>query len=80
VIRIWNNDVIENLDGVLQTLLSELEIAPTRPSPSKRGEGDEIGDGRSHLTINLVVIRIKKRKIKVQNWHVSKRLNKTNRK
>ena len=25
VSRIWNNDVIENLDGVLQTLLSELE-------------------------------------------------------
>jgi very-short-patch-repair endonuclease len=25
VIRIWNNDVIENLDGVLQTLLAELE-------------------------------------------------------
>jgi very-short-patch-repair endonuclease len=25
VIRIWNNDVIENLDGVLQNLLSELE-------------------------------------------------------
>jgi very-short-patch-repair endonuclease len=25
VIRIWNNDVIENLDGVLQNLLSELD-------------------------------------------------------
>jgi len=25
VIRIWNNDVIENLNGVLQMLLSELE-------------------------------------------------------
>jgi very-short-patch-repair endonuclease len=25
VLRIWNNDVIENLDGVLQMLLSELE-------------------------------------------------------
>ena len=30
VLRIWNNDVIENLDGVLQRLLSELE---KRPSP-----------------------------------------------
>jgi len=28
VIRIWNNDVIENLDGVLQRLLSELENSP----------------------------------------------------
>ena len=25
VIRIWNSDVIENLDGVLQNLLSELD-------------------------------------------------------
>jgi very-short-patch-repair endonuclease len=41
VIRIWNNDVIENLDGVLQTLLSELKDGPSpRPSPRKRGEGD----------------------------------------
>ena len=40
VIRIWNNDVIENLDGVLQRLLSELEKCPSpQPSPRKRGEG-----------------------------------------
>ena len=41
VIRIWNNDVIENLDGVLQALVSELEDGPSpQPSPRKRGEGD----------------------------------------
>ena len=34
VIRIWNNDVIENLDGVLQMLLSELEKLPLTPSLS----------------------------------------------
>jgi very-short-patch-repair endonuclease len=34
VIRIWNNDVIENLDGVLQTLLSELEKSPLTPALS----------------------------------------------
>jgi very-short-patch-repair endonuclease len=40
VIRIWNNDVIENLEGVLQRLLSELEKSPlTLPSPRQRGEG-----------------------------------------
>ena len=33
VIRIWNNDVIENLDGVLETLLSELEKSPPHPGP-----------------------------------------------
>ena len=34
VIRIWNNDVIENLDGVLQMLLSELEKSPLTPTLS----------------------------------------------
>ena len=34
VIRIWNNDVIENLDGVLQRLLSELEKSPLTPTLS----------------------------------------------
>jgi len=36
VIRIWNNDVIENLAGVLERLLSELEKAPLTPSLSPR--------------------------------------------
>lgn len=43
VIRIGNTDVIENIEGVLQTLLSKLEKPPLTPSPrkaSKRGEGD----------------------------------------
>jgi very-short-patch-repair endonuclease len=40
VIRIWNNDVIENLDGVLQTLLSELEKQPLTPAlPPQAGRG-----------------------------------------
>jgi very-short-patch-repair endonuclease len=34
VIRIWHNDAIENLDGVLQTLLSELEKRPLTPTLS----------------------------------------------
>jgi very-short-patch-repair endonuclease len=34
VIRIWNNEVIENLDGVLQALLSELEQQPLTPALS----------------------------------------------
>ena len=41
VLRFWNNDIIDNLDGVLETLQSELEKWPlTPPSPRKRGEGD----------------------------------------
>jgi hypothetical protein len=36
VIRIWNNDVTENLDGVLRALLSELEKWPLTPPLSPR--------------------------------------------
>jgi len=51
VIRIWSNDIIEYLDGVLQTLLSELENTPS-PAPAsdrKRGERDDRGDYSSFV-------------------------------
>jgi very-short-patch-repair endonuclease len=38
VIRFWNNEVIENLDGVLQTLLSELEKSPLTCANGLRGD------------------------------------------
>lgn len=31
VIRFWNNDVLENLDGVLQSIIAAAEAAPTSP-------------------------------------------------
>ncbi len=31
VIRFWNNEVIENLDGVLETIRRELAASPTSP-------------------------------------------------
>ena len=34
VIRVWNSDVIENMDGVLQALLCELKKQPLTPSLS----------------------------------------------
>jgi hypothetical protein len=42
VIRIWSTEIIENLDGIPQTLLGEIEKnSPSpQPSPCKRGEGD----------------------------------------
>ena len=46
VIRIWNNDVIENLDGVLQRLLSELEKFPLTPTLSPQA-----GRGRMHTPV-----------------------------
>ena len=52
VIRIWNNDVIENLDGVLQMLLSELEKLPLTPSLSPQaGEGDNVFEPDRWVTL-----------------------------
>jgi very-short-patch-repair endonuclease len=42
IIRVWNNDVLSNIDGVLEMLLVELRKQPLTPalSPLTRGEGD----------------------------------------
>jgi very-short-patch-repair endonuclease len=46
VLRFWNNDVIENLEGVLETIASTLQPdGPSSPSPRWRGEGR--GEGAS---------------------------------
>ena len=39
VIRFWNNEVVENLGGVLQAILAELEAGPP-PNPLSVGEGE----------------------------------------
>jgi very-short-patch-repair endonuclease len=33
VLRFWNNDVLSNTDGVLETILRTLESAPAEPPP-----------------------------------------------
>ena len=38
VVRIWNNEVLQNLEGVLQMLRSELELAPHPSPPPHAGE------------------------------------------
>jgi very-short-patch-repair endonuclease len=39
-LRFWNNEVDENLDGVLETIDRELQKrAPTRPLPRLKGRG-----------------------------------------
>jgi very-short-patch-repair endonuclease len=41
VMRFWNNVVLENIEGVLQTIINTIEAPPT-PDPSppqERGEG-----------------------------------------
>ena len=42
VIRFWNSDVMNNLEGVLQVIVAEIERSPSspRPSPPQGGEGE----------------------------------------
>jgi very-short-patch-repair endonuclease len=47
VIRFWNNDVVENLEGVLEAIGAALAICPTSPQPSppqRGGEGVRAGN------------------------------------
>ena len=41
VIRFWNNDVTGNLAGVLETIATEIERAPSSPQPSPPPRGGE---------------------------------------
>ena len=47
VIRFWNNEVMENLEGVIRRIVSELRSDPT-PNPSRKREGKsrEAASGR----------------------------------
>jgi len=38
VVRFWNNDVSDNLEGVLQAIALQMECCPP-PSPSREREG-----------------------------------------
>jgi very-short-patch-repair endonuclease len=37
VLRFWNNDILQNLDGVVQMIRDFLKDAPTQPSPASGG-------------------------------------------
>jgi very-short-patch-repair endonuclease len=40
VLRFWNNDVLTNIEGVLEVILSSILATPT-PTPPHKGEGKE---------------------------------------
>jgi len=39
VLRVWNNDVLENRSGVLEYLLQVIKEPSPQPSPANAGEG-----------------------------------------
>jgi very-short-patch-repair endonuclease len=40
VVRFWNAEILRNMDGVIDFVLSELRVTPT-PSPSPQGGGGQ---------------------------------------
>ena len=49
VLRFWNNDVLDNIDGVLETIIDALRASPPTPDPSppqERGAGNSGAAGR----------------------------------
>src|ERR1700739_1993891 len=48
VVRVWNNEVLGNLDGVLQMLASELKIPPPPAPPPAGGRGNAASMSESH--------------------------------
>ena len=57
VIRFWNNDVLENTEGVLEIIRREISLARNNPLPWGRGQGEGVRrlteEARSPLTPTL---------------------------
>ena len=41
VLRFWNNDVLRNMDGVLESILDTLRPVPPHPNPLPEGEREQ---------------------------------------
>ena len=41
VLRFWNNDVLQNMDGVLQTIIATASPEPPHPNPLPEGEREQ---------------------------------------
>lgn len=42
VLRFWNNDVLQNIDGVLKTILDTSRPVPPHPNPLPNGERERV--------------------------------------
>ena len=38
VLRFWNNDVLQNIDGVVESILATVRPVPPHPNPLPNGE------------------------------------------
>src|SRR5690242_91192 len=47
VLRFWNNDVLRNIDGVLETIVATASHVPPHPGPLPTGEREKSEDGAS---------------------------------
>jgi very-short-patch-repair endonuclease len=41
VLRFWNNDVLRNIDGVLESIIDTLIPSPPHPNPLPDGEREQ---------------------------------------
>ncbi|MBV9755441.1 MAG: endonuclease domain-containing protein [Alphaproteobacteria bacterium] len=44
VLRVWNNEVLSTLDGVLQHIRDAVRTAPLPPTPSRKGRGSKAAE------------------------------------
>jgi lysyl-tRNA synthetase class 2 len=42
VLRFWNNDVLQNIDGVLQAIVDTASPEPPHPNPLPNGEREHL--------------------------------------
>src|SRR5947208_6258263 len=53
IVRVWNNEVLGNLDGVLQMLASELKIAPHPVPLPAGGERERNGNAEGQTALQV---------------------------
>jgi primosomal protein N' (replication factor Y) len=46
ILRFWNNDILQNLEGVFQRITEALGPSPHPNPPPQAGEGEICGDGK----------------------------------
>ena len=54
VIRFWNGDVMNNLDGVLETIAAEIAHTPSSPRPAM----DRIGASKARRLLPLMLVPV----------------------